>query len=32
MELVDKKYYDGFEGEPEIRFTCKKGNDTEICT
>lgn len=30
MELVDKKYYDGFEGEPEIRFTCKKGNDIEI--
>lgn len=30
MELVNKKYYDGFEGEPEIQFICRKGNDTEI--
>ena len=30
MELVNKKYYDGFEGEPEIQFIYKKGNDTEI--
>ena len=32
MELVNKKYYDGFEGEPEIQFIYKKGNDTEILT
>lgn len=26
MELVNKKYYDGFEGEPEIQFIYKKGH------
>ena len=30
MELINKKYYDGFEGEPEILFICRKGNDSEI--
>lgn len=32
MESVNKKYYNGFEGEPEIPFICRKGNDTEILT
>ncbi|MBD5550607.1 MAG: dihydroorotate dehydrogenase (quinone) [Lachnospiraceae bacterium] len=30
MELINKKYYDGFEGEPEIHFIYRKGNDIEI--
>ena len=30
MELVNRKYYDGFEGEPEIQVIYKKRNDTEI--
>lgn len=30
MELINKKYYDGFEGEPEIQFINKRGNDSEI--
>ncbi len=29
MELI-KRYYDGFEGEPEIRFIYKKGSDSKI--
>lgn len=32
MELVNKKYYDGFEGEPEIQFIYKKENDTAMLT
>ena len=30
MESVNKKYYNGFEGEPENQFICRKGNDIEI--
>lgn len=30
MELIKKQYYDGFEGEPEIQFIYRKGNDCEI--
>lgn len=30
MEVINNKYYIGFEGEPEIQFVCKKGNDHEI--
>lgn len=30
MKLVNKKYYDGFEGEPEIQLIYRKGNDNEI--
>ena len=29
MERVDSEYYKGFEGEPEIQFICRKGNDSE---
>lgn len=30
MDLINKKYYDGFEGEPEIQFIYRKGNNSEI--
>lgn len=30
LELVDNRYYNGFEGEPEIQFVYKKDNDTDI--
>lgn len=30
MEIVNNKYYVGFEGEPEIQFICKKACDTYI--
>ena len=30
MESVNKKYYDGFEGEPEIQLIYGKENDNEI--
>lgn len=30
MERVNNEYYKGFEGEPEIQFICKKGDDSEI--
>lgn len=30
MELVNKKYYNGFEGEPEIQFICRKKDKNEI--
>lgn len=30
MELINKKYYNGFEGEPEIQFIYRRGNDNEI--
>lgn len=30
MEIINKKYYDGFEGEPEIQFIFREGDDTEI--
>lgn len=29
MEIVNKTYYDGFEGEPEIQFIFKEGDDIE---
>lgn len=29
MENINKKYYDGFEGEPEIQFILKKGSNSE---
>ncbi len=32
MEIVNTKFYDGFEGEPEIKFIYKKEIDTEILT
>lgn len=30
MEVINRKYYDGFEGEAEIQFIYSKGNDSEI--
>lgn len=30
MVLVNKRYYNGFEGEPEIQFICRKEKDTDI--
>ena len=30
MEHINKKYYDGFEGEPEIQIIYRKGNDSQI--
>lgn len=30
LELVDNRYYNGFEGEREIQFVYKKDNDTDI--
>ena len=30
MELINKKYYYGFEGEPEIKFIYRKGDDSQI--
>ena len=30
MELINKKYYDGFEGEPEIQFIYRKKNYSEV--
>ena len=30
MELVNKIYYDGFEGEPEIQLIYRKGDNNEI--
>lgn len=30
MELINKKYYDGFEGEPEIQLIYRKGDNNEI--
>lgn len=32
MESINREYYDGFEGEPEIRFICRKDNDNMIFT
>lgn len=29
MEII-KKYYNGFEGEPEIQFICREGINCEI--
>ncbi len=31
MELVNKRYYNGFEGEPEIKFICRKEKDNDNC-
>lgn len=30
MKYINNNYYNGFEGEPEIQFICKKGYDTEV--
>ena len=30
MEHINKKYYDGFEGEPEIQIIYRKGDDSQI--
>lgn len=30
MELINKKYYDGFEGEPEIQLIYRKGDNSKI--
>ena len=30
MKRIDDRYYNGFEGEPEIHFICRKGNDCDI--
>ena len=30
MDNINKIYYEGFEGEPEIRFICNKGSDKDI--
>lgn len=30
MEVINRRYYDGFEGEPEIQFICSKGSDSEV--
>lgn len=30
MGLVNKEYYNGFEGEPEIQFIYKTGSDTKV--
>lgn len=32
MEIIHTKYYDGFEGEPEIQFIFVKGDDREVFT
>lgn len=32
MEVVNTKFYDGYEGEPDIQFIYKKETDIEILT
>ena len=30
MEHINRTFYDGFEGEPEIQIIYRKGNDSQI--
>lgn len=30
MEYLNRKYYEGFEGEPEIQFICTNGNSHKV--